>query len=199
MITRRWMRCLGTCGMLALFAGGVAPGIAAQQAAPPAAVQVDDKAGFKEFTDRVQIYVTLQKTVESKLPALKTTELPELIAAHQHALARKIREARSHAKPGDLFTAAARGAFSRACASAGSATSRAYTAPDAANPRMHLEVNDVYPGTEPVTSMSPELLAAFPPLPAEVVYRIVGRTLVLVDVKSRLIVDLARAILPPTA
>ena len=55
----------------------------------------------------------------------------------------------------------------------------------------------VYPDTEPITPLSPALLAAFPPLPAEVAYRIVDRTLLLVDVKSRLIVDFARGILPP--
>jgi hypothetical protein len=41
------------------------------------------------------------------------------------------------------------------------------------------------------------LLAAYPALPVEVAYRIVGRTLVVVDVKSRLVVDLARLVLPP--
>ena len=61
---------------------------------------------------------------------------------------------------------------------------------------MHLAVNGVYPDTEPITALSPALLAAFPPLPVEVAYRVVGRTLILIDVKSRLIVDVARLILP---
>ncbi len=60
-------------------------------------------------------------------------------------------------------------------------------------------MNGIYPDTEPITALSPELLAAFPPLPAEVAYRVVGRTLILVDVKSRLIVDVARLILPPSS
>jgi hypothetical protein len=61
---------------------------------------------------------------------------------------------------------------------------------------MHLEVNGVYSDQEPLTALSPELLAAFPPLPVEVAYRVVGRTLILVDVESRLIIDLASRILP---
>jgi hypothetical protein len=69
--------------------------------------------------------------------------------------------------------------------------------PGAPNPRMRLVVNGLYPDSEPITAPSPELLAAFPPLPAEVAYRVVGRTLVVVDVKSRLVVDLAHLILPP--
>ena len=48
--------------------------------------QKDDAAGFQEFSRRVQDYVKLQKTVESKLPALKSTDLPEMISAHQQAL-----------------------------------------------------------------------------------------------------------------
>jgi hypothetical protein len=68
---------------------------------------------------------------------------------------------------------------------------------DGPNPAMHLSVNGIYPDTEPITPLSPALLAAFPPLAAEVAYRIVGRTLLLVDLKSRLIVDFARDILPP--
>ncbi len=69
--------------------------------------------------------------------------------------------------------------------------------PGGPDPRMRLTVNGVYPDTEPNTPLPPELLAAFPPLPDEVAYRVVGRTLLLVDVKSRLIVDIARRILPP--
>ena len=162
-----------------------------------------DQDGFSEFTERVQKYVKLQKKVESKLPAMTSTDLPEMITAHQQALARRIREARPHAKPGDVFTSDARQAFRRAAAltlggpSKDAINSRAYMHPGEADPLMRLVVNGTYPDNEPITALSPELLAAFPPLPAEVAYRVVGRALVLVDVKSWLIVDIARSILPP--
>jgi len=88
-----------------------------------------------------------------------------MIAAHQQALARKIREARPRAKSGDIFTSAARDAFRRASRAAlggpRSANSRAYMQPDAPNPRMRLVVNGIYPDTEPITALSPLLLAAF--------------------------------------
>jgi hypothetical protein len=175
----------------------------AGQGAAPSKERADDAAGFKEFSDRVQAYVKLQKTVESGLPALKPTDLPEMITAHQQVLARKIREARPHAKSGDIFTPAAREAFRHASRAAlggpHSATSRAYMQPGAPNPRMRLAVNGIYPDTEPITALSPVLLAAFPPLPVEVAYRVVGRTLIVIDVKSRLIVDVARLILPPAS
>jgi len=104
------------------------------------------------------------------------------------------------AREGDIFTPAVREAFRHASQAAlggpRSASSRAYMQPGAPNPRMRLEVNSLYPDTEPVTAIPPELLAAYPPLPAEVAYRVVGRTLILLDVKSRLLVDVARLILP---
>jgi hypothetical protein len=157
-------------------------------------------AGFKEFSVRVQEYVKLQKKVESGLPVLKPTDLPEMIAAHQEALARKIREARPHAKPGDIFTPASCEAFRGAARAAlGGRNSGAPVPPDpdAPDPGMRLAVNGTYPDTQPVATLSPALLAAFPPLPAEVAYRVVGRTLILLDVKARLVVDIARLILPP--
>jgi hypothetical protein len=165
--------------------------------------QAGDAAGFKEFADAVQVYLKLQRTVEATLPALKATDLPELIAAHQQALARKIREARPLAKPGDLLTPAACEAFRHASHGAlvegpHAADSREFMNQDAPDPNMRLVVNGVYPDTETITVLSPVLLAAFPPLPAEVAYRVVGRTLIVIDLKARLVVDIARLILPPT-
>lgn len=179
-------------------------GAASVKAAAPVKAPAGQTAGFKEFSDRVQAYIKLRKTVEPTLPALKATDVPELIAAHQAAMARKIREARPRATVGDVFTPAACDAFRRASQAAlqgphAAADALAYMQPDGPNQRMHLEVNGVYPDTEPITAPSPALLAAFPPLPVEVAYRVVGRTLLLVDVNSRLIVDLARLILPPAS
>lgn len=167
------------------------------------AEQANDLAGFKEFSLRVQAYVKLQKTVESSLPGLGPTDLPEMITAHQEALARKLREVRPHAQTGDLFTSAAHSAFRHATIvvleGPHSASSRAYMQPGVPSPDMRLMVNEVYPDAVPYAAVSPELLAAFPPLPAEVAYAIVGRTLILIDVKSRLIVDVARLVLPPAS
>ena len=57
-----------------------APLVAGQGAAPTKAT-ADDAAGFKEFSASVKAYLKLQKTVESGLPAMKPTDLPEMIAA----------------------------------------------------------------------------------------------------------------------
>lgn len=181
------------------FASGLVP--AAQSGAPGKTPLAEDVAGFKEFSLRVQAYVRVQQGVTARLPALATTDLPEMITAYQQALARRIREARPKAKPGDIFTNKAREAFRHASRTVldgpRTSNSRGYMIPDGPNLGMRLAVNGIYSDTESITAPSPELLAVFPPLPVEVAYRFVGRTLILIDVKSRLIVDVAPLIRPP--
>jgi hypothetical protein len=207
MTITRWTQSLVAAAVAVLVLSvATTIGLAGQNSAPakapppqPTKEQADDAAAFKDFGLRVEAYVKLQKTADATLPALKPTDVPELIAAHQQALGRKIREARPNARAGDLFTAAAIEAFrhaSRPLEGPKAAGSRAYMQSDGPNPAMPLAVNGIYPDTEPITPLSPALLAAFPPLPPEVAYRIVDRTLLVVDLKSRLVVDLARAILP---
>jgi hypothetical protein len=94
MITRYWLRCRGVSVIVALFLGVVAPGAVSGQGAATGKERAHDVAALQEYSVRVQAYIALQKTVESSLPALKTTDMPEMITAHQEALARKIREAR---------------------------------------------------------------------------------------------------------
>ena len=203
MNTKQWIRGRGASGLVVLSLCVAAPQMLAGQRAASTKEQADDAAGFREFTARVQAYVKLQKAVESSLPTLKPTDLPEMITAHQQVLARKLREARPHAKPGDVFTDAAREAFRHASRAALGPVRRTESHTDSEhdgpNPAMRLAVNGIYPDTEPTTALPPELLAAFPALPADVAYRVVGRTLILIDVQSRLIVDLILKLLPPAA
>jgi len=201
MTVMQWTRRRSVSQLLALMVWAVVTPTADGQSVLTSRERADDLAGFKEFSVRVHRYQTLQRTIASSLPALKPTDLPEMITAHQQVLARKIRDARPDAKAGDLFTPAAREAFRHAARAAltgpRAVHTRAYMLQGAANAHMHLVVNGLYPDGEPITALSPELLAAFPALPAEIAYRIVGRTLVVVDVESRLVVDMARLILPP--
>jgi hypothetical protein len=61
---------------------------------------------------------------------------------------------------------------------------------------VRLKVNDSYPPDLPLTTMPPTLLQLLPPLPQQLEYRIVGRDLVLLDLKANLIVDVVRQALP---
>lgn len=181
---------------LSFAVGGVLSG----QDSVQTKAQKSDAAGFKQFSDRVQDYVKMQKTVESSLPEMNSTELPEMIAAHQQILARKIREARPKAKTGDIFTDSAREAFRHA-------VRNVFQGPDGENVRatmlqgdtvkeLHLKVNGIYPDTAPYTTVPPTLLAVFPKLPDDMAYRLVFRDLVLIDVKSNMVVDLIHEIIP---
>jgi hypothetical protein len=178
-----------------------AAGALACQSTAPNQKENAGAAGFREFSERVQDYVKLQRKVESKLPPmLKSTELPEMIEAHQQALARKIREARPGAKEGGIFTHSACEAFRRVIREAfeGAPAAEARIPMGRAIPlkEMHLQVNGVYPDAVPYTAVPPTLLAGFPKLPDDVAYRVVQRDLVLIDVKSGLVVDMAHELLP---
>jgi len=182
---------------LSLATAGV---LAGQQAAPDKE-KADDAAAVKEFTVHVNEYLKLRKTIEKRLPAMKSKEeLPEMIAAHQQALARKIREARPNAKPGDIFTHAASEAFKHLIREAYQDPER-NTKSAVAQQRLTvkefpLHVNGIYPDAVAETTIPTTLLQKLPTLSDELAYRIVGRDLVLVDRKANLVVDLLHEALP---
>ena len=66
----------------------------------------------------------------------------------------------------------------------------------AANKGVKLRVNAEYPETEELVMMSPTLLLTLPKLPPELRYRFVGRSLLLLDRDSSLIVDFMPNALP---
>jgi len=177
---------------LLLFAF-VAPGFAGQ--APVPRVSEEEARVFKIFTARVQQYVKLQKDVEASLTALRPTNEVERIAEHQHALARKIAQARRGARQGDIFTEAVtrqfrriiRGEFQGPNAQDARRTIRPE---DPSKVIVRLHVNDVYPEDLPLTTTPQTLLGRLPQLPQELAYRIVGHDLTLKDTKAGLIVDL---------
>jgi len=162
--------------------------------------QAADAAGFKDFTDRVRDFVKLHNSQEALLPRAKQTVLPELIIAHQSALARKIREARPDAKQGDIFTPAAQKSFQDVIRSAmqGPRGANADATMKQGAPLMEtsVNVNQSYPDGVPYTTVPPTLLAVFPKLPDEFVYRVVVHDLVLLDLKANLVVDLIPGIIP---
>lgn len=186
--------------LLAVFlAAGCASNARNQSAALPKE-QPENAAGYKEFLTGVQAYASLHKSVESTLPALKTTDIPELITAHQQALARKIREARPNAKRGDIFTEEAEKAFRRAVSDEfqGSQGHEARTTIRQGEPlkEIQLRVNEPYPDGVAFTTVPPTLLLKFPKLPDEVVYRIVGHDLILLDAEASVVVDIIPGIIP---
>ena len=177
----------------------VATGLAGQ--APVPQPSEEEARVFKIFTARVQQYVKLQKDVEASLPALKPTSEAARIDGHQRALARKIAQARSGARQGDIFTDAVtrqfrriiRGEFQGPEAQLARKTIRP---DDPSKVVVRLHVNDVYPENIPLTTTPPTLLSKLPELPQGLAYRIAGRDLTLKDTKASLIVDVIPNVIP---
>jgi|SRR5579872_1122841 len=155
-----------------------------------------ESPGFREFKQRVQEYIKLQKS----MPRLRTTKKREEIVERRHALAQKIRESRSNAQPGDIFTPAASDEFLRVIRSvfqgpAGRDVRRTIRQGEPV-PDRHLTVNSDYPEHLPVTTVPPTLLLRLPQLPPELAYRIIGHDFVLQDIEARVIVDFIPGALP---
>jgi hypothetical protein len=152
-----------------------------------------DTRGFKEFRERAAEYEKLHKRAEKSLPKLKKKSKPEEITAWQEALVNKIRELRSNAQRGDIFTPSATEAIAQAI-------KRAFAGPDAHRVRntiqagsplegFKVQVNQRYPDGLLFTTVPPTLLETLPRLPDDVAYRILGSALLLVDRKANMIVD----------
>ena len=147
---------------------------------------------LKDFNTRIEAYMDLHKKARKEAPALKETRDAAKIQESQDALAAKIREARSEAKPGDIFTPETRQLFRRLMypelkGEEGAATKESLK--EDAPKGVPLKVNATYPETAALATMPPNLLAALPALPEELEYRVVNRDLILRDVHANLILD----------
>ena len=157
----------------------------------------DDTPAARAFVSATRDYALLHRRVESTLPRLDVSAKPELIYSAVKQMGAAMRAARPGASAGDFFTeplanelrlriAAALDAngFTPADVRANEAAERMVT--DLATPA--LPVNGRFPWFY-ASSMFPCVLTALPPLPPELQYRLIGDTLVLIDVHADLIVD----------
>src|SRR4029079_3165708 len=105
------------------------------------------------------------KTVESKLPALKTTDAQATIRVRQRDLARDIRQARSSARQGAIFTPEIAAEFKRLIGFAmkGRDAARVKGSLKSAEPvKVALQVGAEYPEGTPLQSTPPTLLLNLP-------------------------------------
>jgi hypothetical protein len=163
-------------------------------AAPAQTTGADsERAVVQAFESRVGEYVALHRLLEGPLPPLQVTHDMDAVRAAMEALARHIRTARPGAKQGDLFTPDVARVFRtrlatcltpediQALLTEGEPGEQIVAPP--------LTVNMVWPEEVPFNFVPPQLIAALPPLPPELQYRIIGRALVLWDHHANLIVD----------
>lgn len=151
---------------------------------------------FGDFQKRLKQYLALHNTV----PKLRTTRQRREIVTRRETLARKIREARANAKPGDMFGPTGLPEFQRVILD----TLRGPTALNARQtirqgdpvPGWRLTINGDYPEDLPLTTVPPTLLLRLPTLPPQLSYRIIGHDFVLQDTEARIIVDFIPGAIP---
>ena len=141
-----------------------------------------------DFTIRVQAYSDLRAGLERSLPALRVTPDSKELLDREHALADRIREARARAKQGDIFSPSVSAAFKEKLQGQRNPATCAALADD--NPgALEIRLNGTYPEHKPMSTMPADVLAVLPRLPDDIEYRFLGRDLILVDVRARLVVD----------
>src|SRR5258708_6667838 len=158
-----------------------------------------DAALIQDFENRVVGYMKLHDAVKAELPKLKPTPSPEAIEHYERHFAHKIREARSTATQGNIFTVEIAAEFRRliGIAMQGSNATHVQQSLKHAEPvQLKLRVNHPYPQGAPLQSMPPTLLLNLPKLPKDLDHRIAGHDLVLRDASGNVIVDLIPNAIP---
>lgn len=165
-------------------------------AAGSAFAQTSEAAIIEAFTESARQYALLHRRAEAGIPPIDRTADLAAITDGIAKLAGVIRVERRDARQGDLLTPAIapllRERIAAALAEHEVSVADLLAAEAAAGvdgPLVPLNVNDSFPWRY-ATGMLPCLIEALPELPPELQYRIVGYTLVLVDVHASLIVDL---------
>ena len=155
-------------------------------------------AAVHAFQQRVADYMKIHQQAEGKVPDLKETGDPKKIADRETALGDTIRSLRAEAKPGDVFAEEFRPVLLQIIhddfATRPARDRRALVQELPA--KFQLAVNMTYPTTLPLVTVPAKLLRVLPPLPEELEYRILGRHLLLRDVKANLVVDYVRDAVP---
>lgn len=153
-----------------------------------------------EFVARVEAYHTLREQLTAGAPKLSVKATPEELDAYQRALAALIVAARTGAQPGDMFVPDMQvvvrtlmaGVFSNPTRRAELATAIAEDYPEG----VIVVVNTRYPEGVPLSTMPPEVLKNLPKLPKDCEYRFVGESLILLDTRAHLVVDVMSFALP---
>lgn len=154
-----------------------------------------DAEALATMNERLKAYVALHIALERTLPRLPDAATPDQIDKHQRAFEALMRDARSAARPGDIFTVEARPVIVRLLATV-------FSGPDGRRLRssvmdenwvdpvaLKLEVNGRYPDVVPLTSMPADVLQTLPKLSEDLEYRFIGDWLILLDTHAHVIAD----------
>lgn len=153
---------------------------------------VDETRVIADFKQRVDRYEDVSSKLESEVyPASSELEAAK-IHARQKELASRILKALPAWKQGDIFTPEVSTLFKRRIAEVvngkDGANIKAAIFDDAPG-EMTIKVFDEYPSGVPIATLPAQMLKLFPVLPKELEYRFLGHSLILMDIKAFLIVD----------
>jgi len=159
-----------------------------------------DKETIKAFDERVKQYLKVRNDVKDKAPKMVKDSTPEQIQAAENAFVEGLRAARANAGPGDLFTSDIAQYIRTTLKREFTGTEKkeikkVILDKETATP-VPLKVNYPYPDPKEFVEMPATLLLKLPQLPKQVKYRYVGRTLMLLDTDSSLIIDYMTNALP---
>ena len=155
-------------------------------------------AAVLDFQKRIQAYMKVHNEAEGKVPNLKRTDDPVEISSREKALGEMIMTLRAGAQPGEIFSKDFQPYFIKIVQddftkrSVADRKALVHELPK----HVKVDINTVYPTTLPLITFPATLLRSLPDLPPELEYRIVGRNLILRDVKANLIVDVLRDVVP---
>ena len=152
------------------------------------------------FHKHLEAYMKVHNEAEGKVPNLKRTDDPVEISTREKALAEMIMTLRAGAQEGVVFAPDVQKHFRRSCRRISPSAAAPIAGPSGTSCRRarRSSVNTIYPTTLPLLTFPAALLQKLPDLPPELEYRIVGRHLILRDVKANLIVDVLRDAIPTT-
>lgn len=195
----RSLACPALVWLLAMCGSATA---CAAELPPPTQQPVNpDAKTQQEFVNRVKAYLDLREKAINEAPKLPNEAEPEQIATHQAALLDALRRLRPNAKQGDLFQPDVRALIRRRLH--GVITTRpgsqTKTAINEENPgAIKIAVNGKYPDGVALTTIPPKVLEALPRLPdkSDLEYRFVGRRLLLLDSRAKMVVDYIENAMP---
>ncbi|HXG89549.1 MAG TPA: hypothetical protein VNJ02_14565 [Vicinamibacterales bacterium] len=150
------------------------------------------------FQKRVREYIAFHDSAQRTVPALTETADPAKITARERALGEQLIKSRPDAKPGDFFIKEYQPILAKLIKD--DFAQRPLAARKALIQELPkgvvINVNMSYPDVLPLVTFPGNLLKVLPELPPDLEYRIVGRHLVLRDVKANIIVDIMRDVFP---
>ncbi len=192
---------IGLLVFLLILASAVAVGQKTQNAAlaEPVVVSPADKAAIEAFEKQVKDYIELRNKVRANAPKLSKDSTPEQIHAYRTALELSLRNARPNAKRGEFFLPATADFIRRTLKTEFQGKDRQELREqifETETQGVVLRVNYPYAQTAELSEMPATLLTKLPQLPKELRYRFVGRSMLLVDRESDVIIDIMPDALP---